>query len=142
MFDIRRATLDDIDCLYPLAMDLSTSFEVDRCAFSDSFKNMLTDENILLFVAQADDLLGYIMGYVHPAFYANGLIAWVEELYVIPETRNEGVGKALMEYFEAEAQSRGCKLTSLSTRRAGDFYEALGYEKSAIYYKKTFAAIS
>jgi len=53
-----------------------------------------TDKNILLFVAEADGLLGYIMGYVHPAFYANGLIAWVEELYVVPETRGAGIGRA------------------------------------------------
>jgi len=44
--------------------------------------------------------------------------------------------------FETEVQPRGCKLVSLSTRRAGDFYEALGYEKSAIYYKKTFEGMS
>jgi len=134
--------LDDMDGLYPLARALGTSFDVKEDAFSAVFKNILTDKNILLFVAEADGLLGYIMGYVHPAFYANGLIAWVEELYVVPETRGAGIGRALMCAFETEVQPRGCKLVSLSTRRAGDFYEALGYEKSAIYYKKTFEGMS
>jgi len=142
MFKIRGATLEDLDHIYPLAKDLATSFDVEKESFSKLFKNMLTDENILVLVAETDELAGYIMGYIHPAFYANGLIAWVEEIYVSPGIRGIGIGKALMESFEAEAQLKGCKLISLSTRRAANFYEALGYEKSATYYKKTFERTS
>ncbi|MBL4760685.1 MAG: GNAT family N-acetyltransferase [Mariprofundaceae bacterium] len=141
MFKIRGVTLEDLDHIYPLAKGLATSFNVEKESFSKLFQKMLTDENILVLVAETDELVGYIMGYVHPAFYANGLIAWVEELYVSPSIRGTGIGKALMESFEAEVQLRGCKLISLSTRRAGDFYEALNYEKSATYYKKTFKRI-
>jgi len=139
MFKIRGAILEDLNSpIYPLAKDLATSFNVEKESFSKLFQKMLRDENILVLVAETDELVGYIMGYVHPAFYANGLIAWVEELYVSPGIRGTGIGKALLLAFEADAESKGCKLVSLSTRRAGDFYEALNYEKSATYYKKTF----
>jgi len=43
-----------------------------------------------------------------------------------------------MDVFEKGAQQRSSRLVALSTRRAGDFYESLGYEASATYYKKTF----
>jgi hypothetical protein len=41
-----------------------------------------------------------------------------------------------MQGFEAWAAKRGSKLVALATRRAAPFYQALGYEESAIYFRK------
>ncbi len=50
--------------------------------------------------------------------------------------RKRGVGRQLMEAFEAWAASRECTLVSLATRAAGPFYERLGYAAGAEYFKK------
>ena len=41
-----------------------------------------------------------------------------------------------MEAFEAWAKEREVKQIALATRRASDFYKALGYEESAVYFRK------
>ncbi len=89
----------------------------------------------LLIAADGDRVIGYVLGFRHPAFFANGPVAMVEEILVRPELRGTGVGRALMDAFEAWAD--GCVLVSLSTRRAASFYAALGYEESATYFRKS-----
>jgi hypothetical protein len=37
---------------------------------------------------------------------------------------------------ESRARDRGVHLIALATRRAGEFYAAIGYEESAVYYRR------
>jgi GNAT superfamily N-acetyltransferase len=78
-----------------------------------------------------------VLGLSHPAFYASGLIAWVEEIVVREDLRRMGIGQELMNSFEAWAVLKECRLIALATRRAADFYKRIGYAESAIYFKKT-----
>jgi GNAT superfamily N-acetyltransferase len=39
---------------------------------------------------------------------------------------------------EAWARRRGARYVAMATRRAARFYQALGYEDSAVYFKKAF----
>ena len=50
--------------------------------------------------------------------------------------RKKGIGRALMETLEVWAEERGSKLVGLATRRAAPFYKALGYEDSAVFFRK------
>ena len=52
------------------------------------------------------------------------------------DRRSDGVGRALMEAAEDLARTSGAAYVALATRRAADFYAALGYEESAAYVKK------
>ena len=56
--------------------------------------------------------------------------------------RRQGIGRRLMEAFEAWALAREAKIIALATRRAADFYEALGYEESAAYFRKRLPRVS
>ena len=76
-------------------------------------------------------MVGYCLGFDHHTFYANGRVAWVEEITVKEPVRRRGVGKALMENFEEWSRNRGSKLVALATRRAASFYGSIGYEESA-----------
>jgi GNAT superfamily N-acetyltransferase len=80
--------------------------------------------------------VGYLLGFRHPAFFANAPVAWVEEILVRPEYRGRGAGRALMSAFEQQAADQGCALVALATRRAAAFYQALGYQESASYFRK------
>jgi len=134
---IRKAKLDDMDGVLPLAKSLATSFNVDDQAFSQSYKQLLDMPHATVLVAEQDNtLVAYLLGFEHPSFYANGSVAWVEELYVEKPYRHAGVGRLLMGYFEKSSKEAGNKLVALSTRRASDFYQSIGYQKSATYFKK------
>jgi GNAT superfamily N-acetyltransferase len=137
MASVRRAESRDEASILELAQALAASFSVEPEAFRENFSLLLASPSALLSVAEEDDLIiGYVLAFEHRTFYANGPVAWAEELMVRPENRRRGVGKLLMRSAEEWARSKGCKLIALATRRAADFYEAAGYEESALYFRK------
>jgi GNAT superfamily N-acetyltransferase len=54
--------------------------------------------------------------------------------------RSEGIGRALMTEAERWGREQGAAYVSLASRRAEGFYLQLGYEDSAVFYKKSFSA--
>ena len=134
---VRPASAADADTVAALADDLTQSFAFSRAKFDRSFPALLAAEDTCLLVAvAADQCVGYLLGFAHLTFYANGPVGWVEEVLVRAEHRGHGVGRALMSAFEGWAHERGCALVALATRRAAPFYRALGYEESAAYLRK------
>jgi GNAT superfamily N-acetyltransferase len=134
---IRSATLTDEPAVHSLAAEMATSFVVERESFRRSLGELLASGNAVLLVAETDgEVSGYVLGFTHPAFYANGRVAWVEEIAVRPEQRRQRIGALLIEEFERRAFEAGAKLDAIATRRAADFYLAIGYEESATYFRK------
>ena len=134
---VRTATPEDIEAVFSLASDLATSFPVEELPFRVSFHQIAADDHALLLVAmQGVEVVGYCLGFEHATFFANGSVAWVEEIMVNSASRKAGVGRALMTAFESWATDRGARLVALATRRAAQFYRALGYEESAAYFRK------
>ena len=137
MWNIRPYIAEDTDSLFALVEQFATSFKTAHNAFTFSVAQMSSDEAAYLRVAEYNDsIVGYCLGFDHYTFYANGRVAWVEEIMVNKAYRGMGIGRALMEHFEQWAASRGSKLVALATRRAEPFYVALGYERSATYFRK------
>jgi GNAT superfamily N-acetyltransferase len=136
-YTIRRATKDDADHLFALVQNFATSFTPHREAFDVCLHHLIGDESVWLSVAERDGkIVGYCLGFDHYTLYANGRVAWVEEIMVDAAMRKKGIGRALMSAFEDWARSRESKLVALATRRAAPFYTALGYEESATYFRK------
>jgi len=134
---VRRAGPPDGPAIFTLARAFATSFAVEQPAFEQAFAELLTHPEAFLAVAEADGkVVGYVLGFDHLTFFANGRVAWVEEVMVSESFRRQGIGRILMEAFEAWAAEREAKMIALATRRAADFYEALGYEESATYFRK------
>ncbi len=137
MTQIRNATMDDADRILPLAAELATSFEVRPGAFRESLAGCLADQASCVLVGESDgQLVGYLLGFDHLTFFANGRIAGVEEVYVVPDLRGQGIGQALMERLETWARSRKAAYVIVSTRRAAAFYKALGYEETASCFRR------
>jgi GNAT superfamily N-acetyltransferase len=139
---IRPATAADAGAVADLAGELAQSFAFSRASFDAHYPALLAAGHACLLVAvtgadaAGDGCAGYLLGFEHLTFYANGRVAWVEEVFVRGDQRGRGIGRALMTSFERWARGRGCALVALATRRAAPFYHALGYEDSAAYLRK------
>lgn len=135
---IRLARVEDREQLWPLAQQLATSNAVDPEAYARNYADVLSRSEVRLLVAESDGrVIGYLLAQRHHTFHANGPVVWVEELMVAPGRRRTGVGRALMHAVEQWADEQGGAYVALATRRAPDFYTALGYEPSATYFKRT-----
>lgn len=136
-YKIREATSDDAPALFPLAEAMATSFQVEQEAFLDSLEEVIADSAAQCLLAEVDGkIVGYLLGFDHRAFFANGRVSWVEEIYVSDSFRQSGIGRRLMDRFEDWCRSRESRIIGLATRRASDFYEALNYEESATYFRR------
>jgi GNAT superfamily N-acetyltransferase len=64
-----------------------------------------------------------------------GLVAWLDELYVVPHRRGEGLGRALLTAACDLAKRAGCAAIELEVdaphRRAESLYRRAGYEPLA-----------
>jgi GNAT superfamily N-acetyltransferase len=136
---LRAASVADSEELFPLARALATTFVPTRAVFVESLSRLSANPNAMLTVAEeqrSHQLVGYLLGFRHDTFIADGPIGWVEELYVRPEDRRAGIAKALMEAFESWALAREASMVGVATRRAQAFYEAIGYESNAVFLQK------
>jgi GNAT superfamily N-acetyltransferase len=134
---VRPATDADGPKIHALARRFATSFVVSESHFLTSFDTVLSSHGARLLVAEEGGrILGYLLGFTHPAFYANGRVGWIEEVMVEETARRRRIGASLVAAFEDWARSRGARLVALATRRADPFYLALGYAASAAYFQK------
>ena len=139
---VRPATAADADAVWLLVRDFATSFTPTRDGFDRVWPGLLSRDDVLVLVAEVDGVAGYLLASEHPTFFAGGPVVGVEEIMVAPEYRRSRVGAALMAAAEDWAASRKAGYVSLATRRAGPFYVALGYEESAVFYKKSPSSTS
>lgn len=135
---VRPAAIEDADAVWVLARDFATSFEPTRTDFDRTLPLLLRRADTALLVATdaGGAVVGYLLASTHLTFLANGAVAWVEEVMVRDDCRRRGIGQRLMSAAEGWATAQGAAYVSLASRRAGDFYLALGYDASATFYKK------
>lgn len=137
MITVRKCLPEDEKAVFALVRDFATSFPIDQKGFSAAFSQVLSSTSMYLAVAKfSETVVGYVLGTAHPAFYASGYVAWVEEIMVNKGYRRNGIGKRLMDEFENWAVSKDCRLIALATRRAAEFYKNLSYAESATYFRK------
>lgn len=139
--EIRPAEAGDAEQLWPLVEDFAVSYRPERSAFERSFRDLLdrSDTLVLVAVSDAGAVVGYLLGSVHGTFFANGPVAWIEELMVSESVRRLGVAAKLLSSAEDWARDLPAAYVALASRRAGDFYLKMDYEESATYFRKTFA---
>jgi GNAT superfamily N-acetyltransferase len=134
---VRAATPEDAGAVLALAGELAITFVAERRAFRESYRRLLRASDAdLLVVDVGADVRGYLLGFSHYSLVANGRVSWVEEVAVAAEFRRHGLGARLMVEFERRARERGSRFIALATTRAHAFYEAIGYDDHASYFRK------
>ena len=86
-------------------------------------------EVTVLFVGNGPD--GFAELRFRPSLYTGALDAYLEELYVVPERRGHGLGRALLEAALTHARERGAARIDLGTSEddvaARALYESAGF---------------
>jgi ribosomal protein S18 acetylase RimI-like enzyme len=130
---VRRAELSDAAAIGQLLHDFNTEFNDHTPgprALAERVGELLAaDELTVLLAAGKPDGLAVLR--FRPALWTDGLECYLAELYVVPERRGQGFGRALMEAAIELARRKGAKYMDLCTAEddvaARALYESLGF---------------
>jgi GNAT superfamily N-acetyltransferase len=130
---VRRAQLADAGAIAQLLHDFNTEFgdySPGATALADRVRQLLaTGETTVLLGGATPDGLAVLR--FRPDIWTEGLECYVAELYVVPDRRGQGLGRALMEAAIEFARQAGARRMDLGTGEddtaARCLYESLGF---------------
>ena len=137
---VRYATAADEVALLGLVGELGHAVPLDPAAFANSLVVALADfPRTLIHVAEVEgQVAGYALTTVSALLYSNGPSAQLQEIAVDEKVQARGVGTALVQAVEADCEKQGVTQLTVASRRAGGFYDRLGYTQQAEYMRRLF----
>lgn len=139
---VRPARAEDADAVFELVRQLGATFVPVRSAFDEAFGELVTgaggDVHLLVAEDDAGQVRGYALTTIARLLSTNGLSAQLQEIAVDEDARGLDLGTALVHEVEAECIRRGVRQLTVAARRAGGFYDRLGYTQSAEYMRRVF----
>lgn len=139
---VRLAQAEDADAVARLLHDFNTEFDEPTPGpekLAARVRELLAagDTKILL-VGEGPDGLAVLR--FRPSLWTAGLECYLAELYVAPDVRGHGLGRALMTEVLETARADGADYIDLNTEEgdvaAHALYESLGLERTAHYYER------
>jgi GNAT superfamily N-acetyltransferase len=130
---IRRATAADAEALGRLLHDFNTEYDdftpgPERIA--ENARPLLESGEVVVLLA-GEGPEGFAELRLRPSVLTGALDAYLEELYVVPDRRGEGMGRALLEATIDEARKLGATHIDLGTSEddiaARALYESAGF---------------
>jgi ribosomal protein S18 acetylase RimI-like enzyme len=138
---IRRLTIDDLDALWMLRLQALTddpeafgsTYEETIARGKESFRRRLGQGDDVFYLGALDETLIGMVGFYREEGAKNRHKGFVVSMFVHPEKRGYGVGKALMQELIVQArQLEGLEqlhLAVVTTKRAARLlYRSLGFE--------------
>jgi ribosomal protein S18 acetylase RimI-like enzyme len=130
---VRRATAADAGTVAVLMYDFNTEFEEpidERRVLERRYREQLESGDVtVLLGGEGPD--GFAQLRYRGQIYSDAPAAYLEELYVAPPRRGEGLGRALLEAAMEEARERGADTIDLGTSEddtaARGLYESAGF---------------
>jgi ribosomal protein S18 acetylase RimI-like enzyme len=131
---VRRAERSDAEAVGRLLHDFNTEFDEPTPgprALAARIRQLLDGrETMVLLAGAGPDGLAVLR--FRPSIWTDALECYLAELYVAPEQRGQGVGRALMEAAIELARSSGATYMDLGTGEddiaARALYESLGFD--------------
>jgi len=135
MILIRKATFEDLPAVYNLIKELAL-YEKEPEAVTSTivdYQEAYTEGLIDVTVAEADGtVVGITVAYMTFSTW-KGKMLYLEDFYVQPAARSQGVGQQLFDGFVAEAKEQGCNMVK---------WQVLDWNVDAIkFYKRNGATI-
>jgi ribosomal protein S18 acetylase RimI-like enzyme len=130
---VRRADVEDAETIGQLLHDFNREFDEPTpqpSALADRVRMLLrSGESMVLLGGKGPDGLAVLR--FRPAIWSAGLECYLAELYVVPQRRGQGLGRALMQEAIEQARRRGADSMDLGTSEgdmaARALYESLGF---------------
>jgi GNAT superfamily N-acetyltransferase len=140
---VRAAVSADADAVFALVRQLGAAFVPVRAAFDESFAALVEERDgsgAFLYVVEDDEgvVSGYALTTVARLLSTNGLSAQLQEIAVDEAVRGQDLGTQLVHAVETECVRRGVRQLTVAARRAGGFYDRLGYTQNAEYMRRVF----
>ena len=132
-FTVRLAGAEDAEAIDRLLHDFNTEFDEPTPGpqwLAERMRELLADGQTAVLVG-GDGPDGLAVLRFRPAIWMDGLECYLAELYVVPDWRGRGLGRALMEASMELARQRGAVYMDLGTSEddvaARNLYESLGF---------------
>jgi ribosomal protein S18 acetylase RimI-like enzyme len=130
---VRLATVEEAAAIARLLHDFNLEFTEPSPGvefIAEKVRHLLeTGEVTVLLAGEGPDGLALLR--FRPALWSEGLEAYLQELYVVPELRGRGIGRALMERTLELVRERGADGIDLNTGEtdtaARGLYESMGF---------------
>jgi ribosomal protein S18 acetylase RimI-like enzyme len=130
---VRQAGVEDAPDVARLLRDFNREYDEPAPgieALTATCRQLLADGEMTVLLA-GDGPDGLALLRFRPALWAEGLEAYLQELYVIPPLRGRGIGRALMERTIEHCRQRGAAGIDLNTGEtdtaARGLYESMGF---------------
>src|ERR1700751_1627233 len=134
---IRQADRADADAIGQLLYAFNREFDEPTpapSALADRMRQLLKSGDTLVLLA-GDGPDGLAVLRFRAAIWSTGLECYLAELYVTPDRRGQGLGRALMEAALREARKRGADTMDIGVDEpdlaARHLYESLGFTNRA-----------
>ena len=130
---IRAAEPADAHGIGQLLHDFNREFDEPTpapAALADRVRELLAGgDTLVLLAGTGPDGLAVLR--LRPAIWSNGMECYLAELYVVPQRRGDGLGRALMSAAIREARARGADTMHIGVDEpdlvARHLYESLGF---------------
>ena len=131
MMQIEKATLPDLDSIHSLLLKQfdEHAIKVPPDLLKQAVLAMLENKGrgILLVARKESKIVGIAAVSFVWTLEHGGQSAWLDELYILPEYRGQGIGRSLMRQVIGQAQEMGCLAIDLEVdadhRSAERLYE-------------------
>jgi ribosomal protein S18 acetylase RimI-like enzyme len=148
--EVRRAGIDDAPALGRLLHEFNVEYSEptpDADFLADRLGALIERDEALALVA-GDGPEGFAVLRFRPSLYSEAPEAYLQELYVVPERRGAGIGRAILEAALDAAREAGADHidlgTSVDDTAARALYESAGFSNrengpdgpSMLYYER------
>ena len=130
---IRRATPGDAPQVARLLRDFQEEYDEPSPAIEtleERYEELIRNKEMIVLLV-GDDPDGFAQLRFRPWVYSAGLHSYLEELYVAPDLRGNGLGRALLEAAMDTARGAGAEQMELGTSEddtaARKLYESAGF---------------
>ena len=130
---VRQATAEDAEAIARLLHDFNREYDEptpDPPTLAGRVRRLLEDSEIAVFLA-GDGPDGLSLFRFRPSLWAEGPETYLQELYVVPALRGQGIGRRLLEATIEYARAAGSAGIDLNTGEtdtaARNLYESMGF---------------